>query len=91
MGVKKKAVALGYNAHDVAPTVRAKGNGYTAKQIIERARQAGVHIHEDADLAEVLSAFNISDFIPEELYETVAGLLIFVYKQNNEFRNSEKK
>ncbi len=52
----KKAVALLYDrATGAAPKVVASGAGLTAERIIAAAREAGVHITEDADLVELLA------------------------------------
>ena len=42
----KNAVALAYSETDAAPRVVAKGRGVLAEQIISRARDAGVYVHE---------------------------------------------
>ena len=77
----KKAVALLYDrATGAAPKVVASGANLTAERIIAAAREAGVHITEDADLVELLAR------IPVELYQTVAELLAFVYAVNQRFK-----
>ncbi|MFA5479267.1 MAG: EscU/YscU/HrcU family type III secretion system export apparatus switch protein [Candidatus Muiribacteriota bacterium] len=82
--MKKKAVAVNYNPVNKkdAPKVIAKGEGTTAKKIIEKAEELGIAIHEDPDIVEILSRVNLGDEIPPELYETVAEILVFVYKLN---------
>lgn len=77
----KKAVALKYTPQEnQSPIVSAKGRGYVAEQIVERARQHGVPIQEDASLVEVLSKLDIEQEIPAELYQLVAELLSFIYR-----------
>ncbi|ASS91573.1 MAG: hypothetical protein C6W58_09545 [Bacillaceae bacterium] len=76
-----KAVALSYNDEkDAAPKVSAKGKGYVAEKIIEKARENNVPIQEDPSLIELLSEVEINEQIPEELYEVVAELLSFIYR-----------
>lgn len=76
-----KAVALKYEKiKDSAPKVVAKGKGEVAKKIIQVARENGVYIKEDPQLVEVLSAIDIDQEIPPQLYKAVAEILIFVYK-----------
>ena len=47
-------------------------------QIIEKAKESEVPVHEDSKLAETLSRLEIGDAIPPELYEVVAEILVFV-------------
>ena len=87
---RKKAVALKYDRESgkeelSAPTLVAKGAGLIAEEILRRAEEAGVYIHEDEDLVEVLSQLNLGDEIPEELYEAVAKILAMVYRMNKKF------
>jgi flagellar biosynthesis protein len=47
----KSAVALAYQEGEFAPKVTAKGKGLIAEQIIELAKQHGVHVHESKNLS----------------------------------------
>jgi len=83
----EKAVAILYNSQESSsPKIIASGKGEIAKRIIETAREAGVHIQEDANLVELLSKIDLGDEIPTELYQTVAEVLAFVYQVNNKFK-----
>ena len=83
----KKAVALLYDrATGAAPKVVASGANLTAERIIAAAREAGVHITEDADLVELLARIPVGAPIPAELYQTVAELLACVYAVNQRFK-----
>jgi len=73
-----QAVALEYNPEDVAPKIVATGKGKVAEKIIETAKGAAVPVHEDSKLADTLSRLDIGEFIPPELYEVVAEILVFV-------------
>ena len=42
----RSAVALAYPGGKGAPRVSAKGRGLIADEIIRRAREAGVYVHE---------------------------------------------
>lgn len=78
---QKKAAALRYRQGiDAAPTVVAKGRGLIADRIIELARSHGVPIREDRTMVEVLSALELYEDIPPELYKAVAEILAFIYK-----------
>jgi flagellar biosynthesis protein len=83
-----KAVALVYNEKEgSAPKVVASGKGLIAEKIVATAREAGVHIKEDANLVEVLSKIPLGNEIPVELYQTVAEVLAFVYQVNKKFKD----
>lgn len=82
-----KAIAILYDENEsTAPKVVASGKGLVAEKIIATAREAGIHIQEDANLVELLSKVPIGDEIPVELYQTVAEVLAFVYQINERFR-----
>jgi len=65
-----------------APSVVARGRGEIAGRIIETAIEAGVPIHEDHDLLELLSFVELGDEIPEEVYGAVAQLITFLWELN---------
>lgn len=74
----KTAVALLYDRVN-APVVKAKGKGELAWDIIRAAQAHGIKIAEDPVLAETLSYLQLEEEIPEELYQSVAVLLSWVY------------
>lgn len=71
------AIALEYDGQ-AAPRVTAKGRGEIAERIVETAREHGVPIEDNAILAEALSAVELDDHIPPELYQSVAQVIAFV-------------
>ncbi|HUX63637.1 EscU/YscU/HrcU family type III secretion system export apparatus switch protein [Sulfuricella sp.] len=73
------AVALAYSAGKAAPQVVAKGRGLLAEAIIERARDAGVYVHESPELVSLLMQVDLDQHIPPELYFAVAELLAWIY------------
>ncbi len=76
----KKAVAIKYEpSKDQAPRVVAKGQNLMASKIIEQARKHHVHVEKNRELAEELYKININQEIPEELYEAVAKILVYIY------------
>lgn len=79
------AVALEYDGHG-APRVTAKGRGELAQRIVETGREHGVAIEENAVLAQALSAVELDDQIPEELYRAVAQVIAFVLSLRGEMR-----
>ncbi len=79
------AVALAYEPARVdAPRVVASGRDELAQRMIAVAREHGVRVHEDADLAEVLAAVDIDSIIPLEAFAAVAKILAYVYRLNGQ-------
>lgn len=74
----KRAVAIKYEKGDVAPKVIAKGQGFVAEKIIEKATDEIIPIYKDTKLVEELSSVELGSNIPPELYEVVAQVLIFI-------------
>ena len=74
------AVALKYAPGDAAPTVVAKGRGLIAEEIISRAREHGIFVHESPELVALLSQVDLDGQIPAELYIAVAELLAWIYQ-----------
>lgn len=74
------AVALKYAPGDRAPRVVAKGRGLIAEEIIARAKEHGVFVHESPELVTLLSQVDIDDHIPPALYVAVAELLAWLYQ-----------
>jgi flagellar biosynthesis protein len=62
-----------------APKVVAKGKGLVAEQIIERARDAGVFVHESKELVALLMDVDLDRQIPPALYRAIAELLAWLY------------
>ncbi len=75
---KKVAVAIAYDPGDTAPKIVASGKGNIADKIIDKAQENGIPLHKDDKLADTLSLLELGDYIPPELYEVVAQVLLFV-------------
>lgn len=75
---KKTAIALEYEPTDRAPKVIASGKGYLAEKIIAVAKQEDIPVHKDEKLAGSLGEIDIGEYIPPELYQVVADVLVFV-------------
>ena len=73
------AVALAYQSGAAAPTVVAKGSGLIAANIIERAQQHGVFVHESKELVALLMDIDLDRQIPPALYRAIAELLAWLY------------
>lgn len=78
------AVALKYAPGDSAPTVVAKGRGLIAEEIISRAREHGIFVHESPELVALLSHVDLDGQIPPQLYIAVAELLAWIYQVERE-------
>jgi len=82
------AIALGYDDKEhSAPVVMAKGQDYIARKIKEVAIEHNINIVENPPLAQSLYAMcEVDDEIPEDLYQAVADILVFVYRQKGKIR-----
>ncbi|MBW7876299.1 MAG: flagellar biosynthesis protein FlhB [Candidatus Cloacimonetes bacterium] len=75
------AVALRFKEGDKAPVVLAKGQDLVALKIKEIAKESGVYMYEDKELARTLYAnVQVDQIIPESLFSAVAKVLAHVYK-----------
>lgn len=85
------AIALRYNQQeDIAPKVIATGHGVVAQKIAETARDHGIPIQENPEVAELLSGLEIGQAVPPELYGVIAEVLAFVFaldKKRNKRQN----
>jgi len=83
-----RAVALSYEEADaanaLAPRVVATGQAALAAAIIERARQAGVPVHQSAELVAALMHFDLDQRIPPALYVAVAEVLAWAYRMERD-------
>ncbi|MDR0673414.1 MAG: EscU/YscU/HrcU family type III secretion system export apparatus switch protein [Zoogloeaceae bacterium] len=77
---RREAVALAYRQTDAAPRVVAKGRGLIAEEIISRAREHGVYVHESPELISLLMQVDLDEHIPSQLYLAVAELLAWLYR-----------
>jgi flagellar biosynthesis protein len=80
----QNAVALAYQTGDSAPKVVAKGRGLVAEEIIKRAKEHGVFIHQSKELVSLLMKVELDQDIPPALYRAVAELLAWLYHIDNE-------
>ncbi|SHH75887.1 EscU/YscU/HrcU family type III secretion system export apparatus switch protein [Ferrimonas marina] len=80
----KQATALHYDGQQ-APTVTAQGSGVTAEQIEALAREHGVMIHHDPQLAELLGQLELGQQIPPQLYLVIAELIAYAYLLEGRF------
>ena len=82
---RERAVALRYEKdRDHAPQVVAKGRGWIARRIIEEAKTHGLPMREDPLLVEALIGLDLYQEVPEELYQVIAEIYVFLYQVKNE-------
>lgn len=79
------AAALKYDAgKDSAPCIVGLGEGYVAQKILETAADHEIPVVEDETLANVLSSLSVGDEIPEELYQVIAEVLVFIARMDSQ-------
>ena len=76
--MRKSAIALEYEADDTAPKVIASGKGHLAEKIIETAGEHDIPVYKDEKLTKSLEELEIGEYIPKELYQVVAEILVYV-------------
>lgn len=77
---RREAAVLAYREGDLAPRVVAKGRGAIAEAILERAREAGLYVHQSRELVALLMQVDLDAHIPPHLYIAVAELLAWLYR-----------
>jgi flagellar biosynthesis protein len=74
------AAVLAYRTGERAPRLVAKGRGLVAEEIIRRARDAGIYVHESRELVSLLMQMDLDRHIPPQLYVAVAELLAWLHR-----------
>ncbi|WP_321937079.1 EscU/YscU/HrcU family type III secretion system export apparatus switch protein [Paraburkholderia sp. J8-2] len=79
---RRSAAALAYDAPegDGAPRVVAKGYGLVAEMIVQRAKEAGLYVHEAPEMVSLLMRVDLDAKIPPQLYQAVAELLAWLHR-----------
>lgn len=72
------AIALLYDG-DNAPRITAKGQGKLAERIFMLAKEHGIPLENDPQLAAILTQIPLGDEIPEPLYRAIAEVIAFAY------------
>lgn len=78
-----QCVALTYHGGLYAPKVVAKGSGLIAEEIMRRAAEAGIYVHQSADLVRLLMKIDLDQHIPPVLYLAVAEILAWIHSLEN--------
>lgn len=82
----KKAVALKYPEGAPSPFVTASARGEAAERLVEIAKEEGITVVENANLADVLTLKEIGSYVPEETWGVLAGIFAFVLKMQDKKR-----
>jgi flagellar biosynthesis protein len=79
---RRSAAALVYDAQsgDSAPRVVAKGYGLVAEMIVQRAKEAGLYVHEAPEMVSLLMQVDLDARIPPQLYQAVAEMLAWLHR-----------
>jgi flagellar biosynthesis protein len=88
---RQQAVAIAYDSGDSAPRVVAKGRGLIAEEIIARAKEHDVFVHESKELVALLMQVDLDRHIPPALYRAVAELLAWLYRLEAEQAAGDKR
>lgn len=88
---QKQVAAIRYNPQqDSAPKVVAEGKGYVAEKILDEAKKHNIPVYKDEKLATLLTEIEIGAQIPEELYDIMAQILIFVSDMDELYSKVQK-
>lgn len=79
---RKSAVALMSDplSGGHAPRLVAKGYGLVAETIVQRAKEAGLYVHESPEMVSLLMQVDLDSRIPPRLYQAVAELLAWLHQ-----------
>lgn len=86
-GQTRIAVALEYDG-ETAPKVTAKGVNEVADKIVDIAAEHGIPLQRDDGLVDILSAMDLGEEIPENLYRAIAEVISFAYILTGKFPKS---
>ena len=75
-----KALAVKYNKELPAPFIQAKGRGVLADRLLDIAKKYDIPVVKDDLLSETLYMMEPGEYIPEEVYDIVAQILVFIKK-----------
>lgn len=67
---------------DSAPRIIAMGEGRLGEEIERLARENGIEVQKNPELAESLSYLGLGDEIPDNLYKAVAVLFQYLWEKD---------
>jgi flagellar biosynthetic protein FlhB len=80
------AVAVQYELDWPAPKVVAKGKDYSALRLIKAARELGLPVHQQPELARALYRTEVDQFVPGALFRIVAQVLAHIARSDDALR-----
>jgi len=86
----RKAVAIGLN-DEGEPEVIAIGRGDLAGRIIRKAKEEGIPVERDPELAESLAKVRVGARVPDSLYDLVIALINYTWKLDESLRKRIKR
>lgn len=87
-----QAAALRYDpGSDDAPVIVGLGRGFLAQKLIEKAEEYNIPVVPDKGLSDMLAKLSVGDTIPEELFEIVAQILVFVSETDKRYGELAEK
>ena len=89
MTSKRKAVALKYIEGTEAPVILAKGEGRTAKLMLEEAEKQGIPVTQDKILVDMLGLSSAGDLVPENTWQALAVIFSFILSQDDKEKKNE--
>lgn len=69
---------------DGLPELVAKGSDEEAKIILSKAKKEGIEIIKDKSTVELLSKVDLYEGIPQEAYEVISEILLYIYEIEKE-------
>ena len=89
MPLNQKAVALAYEQNKQrAPKVIAKGEGFIAEKIIEKAKEFDIPLFQSKALVDSLINLELDEEIPPALYKAVVEVFIWLYETEKKVQMS---
>lgn len=85
---QERAVAIKYDQAADTPRVLASGVGEIARQIVRLAQAHDIPLHEDKELAELLSQIPNGAPVSDACIEAVAEILCFLYAADRHYANA---
>jgi len=73
-----KAVAIQYNKELPAPFITARAKGFLADRLMKIAEEHSIPVVKNDLLSETLYIMEPGEYIPDEVFEIVAEILVFI-------------
>jgi flagellar biosynthesis protein len=83
-----KAAALVYPKGADAPLIAAKGKGELAKRLVSIAREHNIPVVNNVELTNVLTLYEIGEYVPPATYEVLAGIFAFITRMEQKHERS---